>query len=98
MIDRLARVADVLERAERTHGIVTARTNGADPEWPLFYAWWLLRWSELPELLAPAPAPTISVLAARLLALDADYRRAAPPEPWSIVYARALLADADARP
>lgn len=89
MQGRAAMVSELLERAEHVHGIVTAKTGGADREWPLFYAWWLLRWSELPELLDPTP--TISELAAELLRLDRDYRQEQPAESWSLVYARRLL-------
>ena len=92
MVDRKERLASILERAEQIHGIVTERTGGADPDWALFYAWWLLNWSDAPGVLGSRPA--IAELTAKLVALDAEYRSASRAEPWSSFYAAALLRDA----
>jgi hypothetical protein len=89
--ERAARLAATLERAEQVHGIVTERTGGADPEWALFYSWWLVKWSDLPEILGSTPG--LGDLTARLIALDADYRSASRDEPWSAFYARQLLTE-----
>jgi hypothetical protein len=88
--ERAARLATTLERAEQVHGIVTERTGGADPEWALFYSWWLVKWSDLSEILGSTPG--LGDLTARLIALDADYRSVSRDEPWSAFYARKLLA------
>lgn len=90
MTERTDRLAATLERAERVHGVVTERTGGADGEWALFYAWWLINWSDLPEILGSAPA--LGELTARLIALDAAYPSAPRDEPWPAFYARELLA------
>ena len=46
MDDRADRLAGILERAHEVHAVVAERTDGADPDWALFYAWWLLNWSD----------------------------------------------------
>jgi hypothetical protein len=86
----VVRLAAILERAESVHGVVTERTGGADPDWALFYAWWLINWSDLPEILGSTPG--LGELTARLIALDTDYRSAPRDEPWSAFYTRELLA------
>jgi hypothetical protein len=91
MSEKVVRLAAVLVRAEQVHGVVTERTEGFDPEWALFYAWWLVKWSDLPEILGSAPG--LGDLTARLIALDAEYRSAPREEPWSTFYARQLLAN-----
>lgn len=90
MAEQAERLAATLERAEHVHAVVSERTGGADPEWALFYAWWLINWSDLPEILGSTPG--LGDLTARLIALDADYRSVSRGEPWSAFYARELLA------
>jgi hypothetical protein len=90
MVDQKERLAGILERAEQIHGIVTEKTGGADPDWALFYAWWLINWSDLPDVLGARPV--LGELTARLVSLDVEYRSASRAEPWSAFYAGALLA------
>jgi hypothetical protein len=94
MDDRVTRVASVLEEAEQVHAVVSRRTAGADPDWALFYAWWLTRWSDLPEVLGAAPG--LADLTVELTRLDRAYRDrpadGAQSEPWPQFYARELLA------
>lgn len=90
MNEKASRLAAVLDRAEQVHGIVTERAGGADPDWALFYAWWLINWSDLPEILESTPA--LGELTARLVALDSEFRLTLREEPWSTFYARNLLA------
>ncbi len=87
---REARIAAVLKDAERIHGIVTAKEGGRDPDWALFYAWWLARWSDLPEILGATPV--ISELTAELVAMDHAYRSSPGADDWPRFYARAMLA------
>lgn len=89
MDERVAGISQVLERAERVHAEVSADRGGADPEWPLFYAWWLVTWSKLPELLGVIPSR--SELAFELIRADRDYRSEERPEDWSAFYARRLV-------
>ncbi len=89
-IDRAARIAAALEEAERLHGEVSRRTGGVDPDWPLFYAWYLAEWSDLPDALGVSV--TKSRLVFELIALDREYRSEPHDEAWSGFYARRLLA------
>src|SRR4051794_30236087 len=45
------RVADLLREVAETHHRVYRKTDGADPDWPIWYAGWLVDLSELPEVL-----------------------------------------------
>jgi hypothetical protein len=92
MIDPEDRLAAVLERAHHVHAVVTERTGGVDPDWALFYAWWLVNWSDLPDILGSAPP--LGELTARLIALDAAYRSEARQESWPRFYARELMTPA----
>ena len=90
MDERTARVAAILEEAHRAHAAISARTSGADPEWPMFYAWWLRGWSDLPEALGATP--TMSALVHELVRLDRAYRGDPGGVSWSERYALELLA------
>jgi hypothetical protein len=83
-------LAAILEEAERIHGEVTRRTDGVDAEWPAFYAWWLIEWSDLPDVLELRPSR--SRLVAELIRLDREYRSEAREESWSSYYADGLRA------
>lgn len=87
--ERAAQVAAALQAAEHAHTAISARTGGADPDWPLFYAWWLLEWSELPELLGTTP--TRSRLVYELVRLDREQRTVSDDTPWPRRYAEELL-------
>jgi hypothetical protein len=89
-VERRDRLASVLDRAHEVHAVVTERAGGADPEWALFYAWWLINWSDLPDILGRTPG--LGELTAFLVAVDVRYRAAATDEPWIAFYARELLA------
>ncbi len=89
MDDLGERVAGVLEAAHRVHAVVAERTDGVDEDWALFYAWWLVRWSELPELLPRLPG--VAGLTAELVRLDADHRATASGSSWAKHYALALV-------
>lgn len=90
MDERTARMAAILEGAERAHAAISAKTSGADPEWAMFYAWWLRGWSDLPEVIGTTP--TMSSLVHELVRLDRAYRRDPGAISWSEHYARELLA------
>ncbi len=90
MDERIASMAAILEEAERAHAAISARTGGVDPEWPMFYAWWLRGWSDLPEILGTTP--TMSALVHELVRLDRAARRDPGGTPWPERYARELLA------
>jgi hypothetical protein len=91
--ERADQLAEILERAETVHGVVAQKTGGADPDWALFYAWWLLRWSDFTEVLGRTLS--LAELTVELTRLDAAYRAGPRDQPWPRAYA-ASLAGADA--
>jgi hypothetical protein len=85
-----ARIADLLHEAAETHHVVYRITDGDDPDWASWYADWLLKLSELPELLESTPVRSHLVHA--LVQLDGDYTAASPDERWEDWYAEKLPA------
>jgi len=81
-------IADLLHEAGETHHQVFRITDGADDDWASWYADWLVAHSELPTLLGIAPVR--SELVYVLVALDKDYTRDEPGEPWPDYYAARL--------
>ena len=82
-------VADLLHEVAETHHQVYRITDGEDPDWASWYADWLLRLSELPDLLAGTPVR--SELVYLLVLLDNEYIEQRPGEPWEQYYARRLI-------
>jgi hypothetical protein len=85
MDDRTDRLAGILEQAHEVHAVVTRRTAGVDRDWALFYAWWLLNWSDFQDVLGRAPS--LAELTVELTALDAAYRAGPRDRPWPAAYA-----------
>ena len=83
-------VADLLHEAGETHHQVFRITDGDDDDWASWYADWLIAHSELPALLGVAPVR--SELVYMLVALDKEYTRDQPSEPWPDYYASRLTA------
>lgn len=75
MNDSATRVAALLHEAGETHHVVYRIVDGDDPDWPSWYADWLLNLSELPEVLDARPVR--SELVWLLVSLDKDYKKAA---------------------
>jgi hypothetical protein len=90
MDDRTAKVSQLLHEAGETHHQVYRITDGADEDWASWYADWLIRLSELPQVLGTTPVR--SELVYLLVKLDKDYTAASPEEPWEDAYARELVA------
>jgi hypothetical protein len=88
VIEKSERIAAILEDAEHAHGAISRLTNGADPEWPLFYSWWLVNWSTLPEVLGATPLRSELVFV--LITLDREYRAERPAESWSTYAAQRM--------
>jgi hypothetical protein len=82
------KISELLHEAAETHHVVYRITDGDDPDWASWYADWLLKLSELPELLGTAPVRSHLVQA--LVQLDRDYTAAAPQERWEDWYATRL--------
>lgn len=89
MSERAELLAGILERAEHVHGVVTEKTGGADADWALFYAWWLLNWSDFPAALGRTPS--LAELTVELTRLDAAYRAGPKTQPWARAYAESLV-------
>lgn len=84
------RVAPLLREAAETHHVVYRITDGDDADWASWYADWLIRLSELPELVGVTIVR--SELVHALVQLDKDYTAATPAERWEDVYAGELVA------
>ena len=82
------RVAALLHEAAETHHRVYRITDGADDDWASWYADWLLRLSELPDLLETRPVRSHLVHA--LVQLDRDHAAAETDEAWPAFYAARL--------
>jgi hypothetical protein len=87
--DPIDTVAELLHEAAETHHTVYRITDGADDDWATWYADWLTRLSELPDVLPRRPIR--SELTCELIALDAAYAAEAPEEPWDRWYAARLI-------
>ena len=81
---------DLLREAAETHHVVYRIVDGDDPDWASWYADWLLRLSELPDLLEATPVR--SELVYLLVRLDKEYTAEPQTERWEDVYARGLEA------
>ncbi len=68
MADTATQISELLHEAGETHHRVYRIVDGADDDWASWYADWLVRLSELPELLG-AP-PVRSELVYMLVRLD----------------------------
>lgn len=86
--DPKTRLADLLQAAGTAHHHAFAATNGDDPEWPAWYAHWLL--PQLGGLLSIGELE----LAAVLTALDHEHRARKESRPWPEFYAERLLREA----
>ncbi|MGH2766603.1 MAG: hypothetical protein ACRDKA_11935 [Actinomycetota bacterium] len=89
MDERIAKVAELLHEAGETHHTVYRITDGADEDWASWYADWLIRLSELPEILGATAVR--SELVYLLVKLDKDYTAASADERWEDWYARELV-------
>ena len=90
MSDTITKISELLKEVAETHHRVYRITNGTDDDWASWYADWLARLSELPDLLASRPVR--SELTYHLVALDREYSSMSPPPdlPWERYYARRL--------
>src|SRR5262245_16562425 len=86
---QVTKVGELLHEAAETHHVVYRITDGADPDWASWYADWLVRLSELPEVLGAAPVR--SELVCQLVRLDREYVERKPAEAWETYYARAIV-------
>jgi hypothetical protein len=78
-----AQIAALLREAAAAHSRAFASTDGYDPDWPRWYADYLL--APLDSLLGRTL--DLGQVAAELAALDADQRQNAPGADWPLYYA-----------
>ena len=86
---QITRVAELLHEAAETHHRVYRIGDGVDDDWASWYGDWLVRLSELPQLLGRPPVR--SELVYLLVRLDKEYVQRKPAEAWETHYARAIL-------
>ena len=89
MDDRERKVSELLHEAGETHHVVFRITKGDDADWASWYSDWLVKLSELPDLLGTKPVR--SELTYKLVQLDKEYTQQRPDERWEDHYARGLL-------
>ena len=89
MDDRSEKVAGLLHEAGETHHRVYRIVDGDDPDWASWYADWLLKLSELPDILHASPIR--SELVWLLVTLDKEYTASNPDAPWPQWYAERVL-------
>ena len=91
MDQRVSSVRDLLHEAAETHHIVYRVTDGTDDDWATWYADWLVRLSELSEILG---RPLVrSELTHQLVGLDREYVASLPEVPWEQYYAERLVGE-----
>ena len=81
LIDQLT---DLFEEAGKAHHVAFAAVDGADAEWPIWYADYLM--DKLPPLLGKSFS--LSELAELLTQLSKEHTLNAPSTPWPSYYAK----------
>ncbi len=89
MNDNAKKASDLLHEAGETHHQVFRITDGADDDWASWYANWLIKLSELPDLLGGPPVR--SELVYMLVKLDKDYTAESPEAKWEDYYAAQII-------
>lgn len=89
LTDRYAHLVQLLQEAGHAHHQAYLASDGADPEWPLWYAAYLQ--TALSDLLGQTL--TQSQIVYLIVGLDQQHQEEAPTTPWYEFYARRLLAE-----
>jgi hypothetical protein len=84
----LSAISTLLREVAETHHQVYRISDGVDPDWASWYADWLIKLSDLPQLLGVAPVR--SELVYLLVKLDKEYTDSQQSEPWERYYATRL--------
>ena len=87
--EKAEKISGLLHEAGETHHVVYRISDGDDPDWASWYADWLSKLSELPDLLNGKVVR--SELVYMLVRLDKEFTAASPDEKWEDYYARGLL-------
>ena len=90
------RIGELLHEAAETHHVVYRIVDGAYDDWASWYADWLVRLSEIPQVLGRTPVH--SELVYLLVGLDMEYVARKPSEEWETYYARTLVEHFTPRP
>jgi hypothetical protein len=88
MAEDVEKVADLLREVADLHHRYYRVTDGADDDWPEWYAAWLVDHSELPDVLGRRPSR--SSMTALLLQAD---RQEHGGDAWEVAYARLIVRD-----
>jgi hypothetical protein len=88
-VPHVRRVSELLHEAGEVHRVVYRITDGADDDWPSFYADWLIDHSEPPDTLGRAP--TRSHLVHELVECERAFGQAAPGTRWQDLYADRIV-------
>jgi hypothetical protein len=83
----IEQIAELLEKTQHAHHQAYLATDGYDPDWPLWYAGYLL--DKLPPLLQADM--TKSELTYWMVLLSKQQPLAAPDESWAHYYANILV-------
>jgi len=78
-------ISELLHEAGETHHRVYRIVDGDDQDWASWYADWLIKLSELPDLLGVKPVR--SELVYLLVSLDKQYTADSPSQRWEDYYA-----------
>jgi hypothetical protein len=89
MTDQSSQIAALLHEAGETHHLVYRIVDGDDPDWASWYADWLIKLSELPQILGATPIR--SELVWLLVTLDTEYAKANPEIAWPQWYAERIV-------
>jgi hypothetical protein len=89
------RLAELLSRTAEAHHRAFAATDGADPDWPAWYASYLLENGF--EDLAEDSTLSATDLSRLLIEADTKHRAEAQETPWELFYAELLRARAGKR-
>jgi hypothetical protein len=85
----VTKVAELLHEVGETHHRVYRIVDGADDDWASWYGDWLVRLSELTQILDRQPVR--SELVYLLVGLDKEYMERKPAETWETYYARRIV-------
>ena len=89
MQNTIQSIAQFFQEAGHAHHQAFIETDGADPEWPLWYANYMQ--ARLSELLQHPF--TVSEVVYWVIRLDKEYRAKNPSEPWPTHYGKILVAE-----
>ena len=87
--EKIKAIEALLETASHEHGKAFIDTDGDDPEWPAWYAKYLIE-NGINDLLPGSP--DLDTLAIELSALDEEFRRSMPDEGWEEYWSPRLFA------